>query len=51
MEDLVAILSGKREGLPTAALAVFEVGIDRWKDLELDVETKLVKTYRPKEME
>lgn len=50
MEDLIEILSGKREPFPTAALAVFEVGIARWKDLELGVETKLLKVYRPKEM-
>jgi phosphohistidine phosphatase len=49
MEDLVEILSGKREAFPTAALAVFEIGIDRWKALELGVETKLLKVYRPKE--
>jgi phosphohistidine phosphatase len=51
MEDLVEILSGKREAFPTAALAVFEVGIDQWGALELGVETKLVKVYRPKEIE
>jgi hypothetical protein len=51
MEDLVEILLGKREAFPTAALAVFEVGIDGWKDLVLGVETKLVKVYRPKEIE
>ena len=51
MEDLVEILSGKREAFPTAALAVFEVGIDGWKALELGVETKLVKIYRPKEID
>jgi len=50
MEDLVEILSGKREAFPTAALAVFEVGIDRWGALELGVETKLLKVYRPKEI-
>ncbi|HLE70613.1 MAG TPA: histidine phosphatase family protein [Vicinamibacteria bacterium] len=51
MEDLVEILSGKREAFPTAALAVFKVGIDGWKALELGVEAKLVKVYRPKEIE
>jgi hypothetical protein len=50
MEDLVEILSGKRESFPTAALAVFEVGIDLWGALELGVETKLLKVYRPKEL-
>ena len=51
MEDLVEILSGKREAFPTAALAVFEVGIPRWKNLELGVETKLLRVYRPKEID
>lgn len=51
MEDLVEILCGKREAFPTAALAVFEIGIDRWTALELGVETKVVKVYRPKEIE
>ncbi len=51
MEELVEILCGRRETFPTAALAVFEVGIDEWKALELGVETKLVKVYRPKEMD
>ncbi len=50
MEDLVEILSGKREAFPTAALAVFKVGIDGWRALELGVEAKLVKVYRPKEI-
>ncbi len=50
MEDLVEILSGKRETFPTGALAVFEVGIDRWQALELGVETRLAKIYRPKEI-
>jgi phosphohistidine phosphatase len=48
MEDLVGILSGKREAFPTGALAVFEIGIPRWKDLELGIDAKLVKVYRPK---
>ncbi|MGH9324202.1 MAG: SixA phosphatase family protein, partial [Vicinamibacteria bacterium] len=50
MEDLVEILSGKREPFPTAALAVFEVDIDGWKKLELGVPTRLVRIYRPKEL-
>jgi phosphohistidine phosphatase len=50
MEDLVEILSGARQPFPTAALAVFEVGIERWQALQLGVEAKLVKVYRPKEM-
>lgn len=51
MEDLVEILAGARHTFPTSALAVFEVAIERWKALELGVETKLSKIYRPKEIE
>jgi phosphohistidine phosphatase len=51
MEDLVEILSGRREAFPTAALAVFEIEISRWRDLELGVPTRLRKVYRPKELD
>ncbi len=50
MEDLVAILSGRKERFPTAALAVFEVEIDDWKNLELGVDTRLTHVFRPKEL-
>lgn len=50
MEDLVEVLSGRRERFPTAALAVFELGIDAWADLALGIEAKLVKIWRPKEI-
>ena len=51
MEDLVGMLSGRRETFPTAALAVFELEIDRWAKLELGVHTKLQNLWRPKELE
>lgn len=50
MEDLVAILTGRKERFPTAALAVFEVGIDDWQNLELGVEFRLTHLFRPKEL-
>lgn len=50
MEDLVNVLSGHREAFPTAALAVFELEIDRWRELVLGVTAKLVKVWRPKEL-
>jgi phosphohistidine phosphatase len=50
MEDLVEILAGRRERFPTAALAAFEIGIERWSELLLGVETKLVGLWRPKEI-
>ncbi|HXV60515.1 MAG TPA: histidine phosphatase family protein [Vicinamibacteria bacterium] len=47
MEDLVAMLSGRSERFPTAALAVFELSVDRWRDVALGVETRLVSLFRP----
>ncbi len=51
MEDLVSRLSGHPEPFPTAALAVFELGIESWRALELGVETSLLHLWRPKELE
>ena len=51
MEDLVSTLSGHPEPFPTAALAVFELGIDSWRALELGVETSLLHLWRPRELE
>ena len=51
MEDLVSRLSGHPEPFPTAALAVFELGIESWRGLELGVETSLLHLWRPKELE
>jgi phosphohistidine phosphatase len=50
MEDLVSILAEGKEAFPTAALAVFEIQIDRWAELELGVEAKLAHLWRPKEL-
>ena len=51
MEDLVNVLSGRREPFPTAALAVFRLGIEKWRELELGVDAKLANLWRPKELE
>jgi hypothetical protein len=40
MADSVEILFGRRERFSTAALAVFQLGIDRRAALGLGVETK-----------
>lgn len=50
MEDLVAILAGRRERFPTAALAVFDFEIDGWRSLELGRPVKLAGLWRPKEI-
>lgn len=49
MEDLVSLLSGRRQTFPTAALAVFELRIERWRDLELGVKARLERLLRPRE--
>jgi phosphohistidine phosphatase len=50
MEDLVAVLTEAKEAFPTAALAVFEIEVDRWAELELGVKAKLAHLWRPKEL-
>ena len=51
MEDLVSRLCGHHEPFPTAALAIFSLGIESWRALELGVETTLVHLWRPRELE
>ncbi len=51
MEDLVGMLSGHPEPFPTAALAVVEISIDSWRELELGVETSLLHLWCPRELE
>jgi phosphohistidine phosphatase len=50
LEDLVGILSGRHERFPTAALAIFEVSIDSWNELEPGVPFKLTAVFRPKNL-
>ena len=49
MEDLVYMLSARREPFPTGALAVLELEIDRWRKLDLSVVARLERLLRPKE--
>lgn len=51
VEDVVNVLSGRREPFPTAALAVFELDIESWCELELGIPAKLVHFWRPRELE
>lgn len=48
LEELVEALSGHAERLPTAALAVFEIAIDRWQDLSADSTCTLTNLWVPK---
>lgn len=48
LEDLIRILTGALEPMPTAALAVIDLNIENWNELTADT-GKLVKVFRPKE--
>ena len=49
MEDLVEVLAGEYERMPTAAIAWFEFQIDSWKRVARDTAT-LKDVWRPKEI-
>jgi phosphohistidine phosphatase len=49
MEGLVQILSRKVVSLPTAAIAWIKLPIDAWDQLNMGVEGKLKKLWRPKD--
>jgi len=50
MEELVEVLAGHYERMPTAALAQIELPIENWSELEDEVEGRLVHLWRPKEL-
>ena len=48
MEGFVRYLTGEIESMPTAALAVIELSIGSWADIDADT-GKLAEIIRPKE--
>lgn len=50
MEELVEVLTGLWERMPTAALAQLKLPIDRWMQLDEDIEAELVTLWRPKDL-
>lgn len=50
IETLLGLLTGQGEAMPTAALAVLTVPIDRWSELTLDVRCELLHLWRPKDL-
>jgi phosphohistidine phosphatase len=50
LEELVGLLSGHDEHLPTAALAAFRVDVNRWRDLAAGSNCQLIGVWRPKEL-
>jgi phosphohistidine phosphatase len=50
LEELVTLLTGERQDLPTAALAQIGLPIDRWRDLDVSTRGMLLGHWRPKEL-
>ena len=48
MEALVAHLTGRMETMPTAALAHIELPIEKWEELDYEVQGELLHLWRPK---
>ena len=50
MEELLEALTGGFERMPTAALALVELPIEHWSELENEPEGKLIHLWHPKEL-
>ena len=50
LEELLALLAGHEERLPTAALAHLRLTLDHWRDLNADTPAELLDLWRPKEL-
>lgn len=50
LEQLVEVLSGEWERMPTAALAEIELPIDSWAELDEDTPGRLVNLWLPREL-
>jgi len=50
LEDLLEILTGEGERMPTAALANVSLPIEHWRELSLEIEAELLNIWRPKEL-
>jgi hypothetical protein len=48
-EEFVAAMVRAIVPMPTAALAVLELNITSWAEASLDVEARLLQSWRPKE--
>lgn len=51
MEDLIETLGGGWETMPTAAVAHFELGFERWSEFGKPIKATLKKIWRPKEVD
>jgi phosphohistidine phosphatase len=51
LEELLELLTGESETLPTAALAEIQLPLQRWKDLSSRAKGKLINLWRARELE
>lgn len=50
IEELVELLTGQAEPMPTAALVYVQFDIESWQELTEEIEGKLVQVWRPREL-
>ena len=50
VEELVTLLTGRDEPMPTAALARVDLRIESWSDLHAGISGKLMGLWRPREL-
>jgi phosphohistidine phosphatase len=50
LKDLVEVLTGETDHLPTAAIAQLRMPVDRWAELRNDLKAELVTVWRPREL-
>jgi len=50
LEELLELLTGEWQRLPTAALAQVKLRLDSWQDLEEDTQGKLVNLWLPRQL-
>ena len=51
LEDLVESFTGAFQIMPTAAVAVIELPVDEWRDVDATTAGRLVRVWRPKELD
>jgi phosphohistidine phosphatase len=51
LEDLLEALCGRSHRMPTAALAVLELPVKHWSELELDGHARCLRVWRPKDLD
>jgi phosphohistidine phosphatase len=50
LEELIEVLTDEVESMPTAAVALVELPIENWDELDDDITGELVEIWRPKEL-